>query len=125
MTRRSFCTVRVLEGERVEVVLAGQSITHHHIVRQHTGADDPPIGGQSCLHEVVEDHGHMRTVETADAEVDDARPHRRPVGGGTVMPRSATSARFCSDGSRFCADAARVGPPRRGSGFPAGVGAVI
>ena len=71
--------IGVFESQCVQVVLCGQGIAHDRVVGEDAGADDPPVPGETGPQQIVDDHRHMRPVETADTEVDDPRGHRRPV----------------------------------------------
>src|SRR5262249_13043722 len=69
--------VGMLDDERVQVILRGQDVVHPPVLGQHADADDAPVEGLAVVHQPVEVHRLVRTVEAADAEVHDPGTDRR------------------------------------------------
>jgi hypothetical protein len=81
--------------EGVQVVLRGQGFRHVHVLAQKSDATDPPFA--AGVGELVGVERQVRTMETADAHVEDARlepaavvgRHRDPAGGDVGQGRVA------------------------------------
>ena len=57
--------------EGVQVVLRGQGVRHAHVLPEQPDPTDPPVA--AGLGELMGVQREVRTVETADADVEDAR----------------------------------------------------
>ncbi|WP_372489720.1 hypothetical protein [Arthrobacter bambusae] len=65
---RLFCR---LDGG--DVILTGEGVTHALIVRQQANTDQTPVLSQALLEERVEVAGLVRSVETPNPDMSDAR----------------------------------------------------
>jgi hypothetical protein len=65
----------MLDHQCVQAILSLQRLLHAAVLRQHTNPTDPPVQRLPVVHQAVQVHRLVRSVEATDPDVNDANRH--------------------------------------------------